>query len=178
MTTLQELREQALEAVRLAFPVEEPPSADRVRNDHCPECAETSEIFLGRRWTDITVEDLAGNPALPLLTSGAFRYYLPALMTCAIEAPVELDCVPDSLVALLSPARGEMSDRDKERLSGFTGPQVRAILMFLMFFQARELNDESASTGVPPESIANLPSFRVVTRALEYWSKEAGAVSS
>jgi hypothetical protein len=172
VTKLQELREQALKAVRSAFPVEEPPTADKVRNHHCPEREETSEIFFGRRWTHITVEDLMGNPALSLLTCAAFRYYLPALMIHSIEAPVELDCIPDDLVALLSPSRGSMNEHVAERLTGFPTHEVQAILSFLRFFQARELAKEWVGTGVPSDDISGLPTSKVLTRAIEYWTKQ------
>ena len=178
MAQAEELRQLAVDQVRSGFPVGDPPLPDVARNDHCLECAETSEIFLGRRWTDITVADLLGNPSPYLLNEVAFRYYLPAMMTCSLDAPDELDCFPQELIGVLSPSRGKTNDRDARRLASFSRDQIQAILAFLRFFQARQRKDEWAGFGLPPEVVEELPTDRVLERAIEYWAQKLSLVSS
>ena len=69
-------------------------------------------------------------PSPSLLTTAAFRYYLPAMMLRSMEGRRELDGLPRSLVSELSPAGGKPSEHSRDRLTGFTGSQALAILAF------------------------------------------------
>ncbi len=64
-----------------------------MRNDHCSECQETVGRFMGKRWPEVSVSDLSGNPGPSLLTAPGFRYYLPVMMLRSVEARSELDCL-------------------------------------------------------------------------------------
>jgi hypothetical protein len=157
---MEELKRKAAAEIRSAFPDAEPPSLADMRNDHCLECQETVRRFAGKRWMDIAVQDLVGNPGPGFLTDTGVRYYLPAMMLHSIEAERELDCFPDSVVGLLSPAGGKPSERNAARLSGYPQEQVKAILAFLRYREAREEIERSEPPG------------RVVTRAIKYWERQ------
>jgi hypothetical protein len=136
-----------------------------MRNDHCPECAETNAIFAGKRWEEIVVADLAGNPAVSLLTAAGFRYYLPALMLRCVEAPEEGDCLPAGMIGMLSPPNGKPSARLAELLGGFDQAQVAAVRAFLDVFEAREKMNR-----YPPEAFDFAPASKELSRAIAYWS--------
>ena len=156
----EDITNAARQAIEAAFPVAPLPTAEQIRNDHCPECRELAARFSVRPWPDLTLADLSGNPSPSLLSTPAFRYYLPAMMLRSMEGRRELDCLPRSLVSELSPAGGKPSEHRRDRLTGFTGSQVLAILAFLRHFEASEseelLDDKSGRRGI--------------ARAIKYWS--------
>jgi hypothetical protein len=117
MSELAALRHAAVGAIEGAFPVAPVPDAREVRNDHCPECREIAGRFVGKAWPAITLADLGPNLPASLLTTAAFRYYLPALMLLSMEARDQLDTLPSSLVGELSPAGGKPSEHDRDRLT-------------------------------------------------------------
>jgi hypothetical protein len=168
--SVEDVKKLAEDAVIEAFPVTAPPSQEEMRNNHCPECRDTVAIFLGKRWPEITVADLRGNPAPSLLTASGFRYYLPAMMLRSIEAGEDLDCFPDSVVGMLSPARGHLDEFDRERLEGFGRQQIGAICSFLEFCATRERAEWTAS-GLADDVLEGMPLHRQLARAIEYWRK-------
>ncbi|HZH14959.1 MAG TPA: DUF6714 family protein [Archangium sp.] len=168
MSHLEALRLAAAQVIREAFPAGEPPADQAMRNDHCSECQETVGRFAGKRWPEISVADLSGNPGPSLLTAAGFRYYLPAMMLRSMEARRDLDCFPESVIGELSPPGGKPSAHGKDRLSDFSTQQIQAILAFLMFLEASEKVD-GAGTDWPEEAIASVPTSRPLARALQYW---------
>jgi hypothetical protein len=159
-----DLMNAARQAIEVAFPVAPLPTAEEIRSDHCPECRELAARFSVRPWRDLAVADLMGNPSPSLLTTAAFRYYLPAMMLRSMEGRRELDCLPKALVSELSPPGGKPSEHAGDKLTGFTSSQVLAILAFLRHFEASEseelLDDKSGR--------------RVIARAIRYWGGLAG----
>ena len=153
------LRTAAVAAIEGAFPVDPVPPVKQVWNHHCEECGETAMLFAGKKWPDIKVTDLLRNPSPSLLTPTAFRYYLPAMMLRSIEDLRALDCFPDSLVHQLSPPGGKLSEHARPRLTGFTGDQIEAIIAFLRYFEALQLEDD-------PDDEAGR---RGINRAVKYW---------
>ena len=160
----EDITNAARQAIEAAFPASPLPTAEQIRNDHCPECRELAARFSGRPWPELTLADLSGNPSPSLLTTAAFRYYLPAMMLRSMEGRRELDCLPRSLVSELSPAGGEPSENSRDRLTGFTGSQVLAILAFLRHVEASESE----------EVLGDKSGRRVTARAIKYWSGLAG----
>ncbi|MBX7112752.1 MAG: hypothetical protein K1X64_00360 [Myxococcaceae bacterium] len=177
MNDLNALKEIAVEAIRRAFPVGDAPPDALMRNDHCSECQETVDRFVGKRWPEIGVCDLAGNPGPSLLTAVGFRYYLPVMMLRAMEAPRELDCFPDSVIGELSPAGSKLNTHSGNRLNDFTADQVHAILAFLRFFESSE-KVAAAKDDWPKEAIATIPISRPLSRALKYWQARLLAMST
>jgi len=169
MTQLATLKSTAVEAIRRAFPVEAPPSAAEMENDHCPECREIASIFVGRRWTDVVPHDLLGNPGPSLLTDRAFEYYLPAMMCCCIEAPDELDCLPAAVVSELSPPRARGGAHRPQRLAAFGRDQAAAIVSFLRFTERWMREDAYGEEAA--DVYEDVAVDKVLERALEYWSE-------
>jgi len=168
MINLDDMQTEAERAIRSAFPPGTVPSLEEMRNDHCPECQGVVARFVGKQWTEVRVEDLLGNPGPGFLTNVGFRYYLPAMMLRSLEAQRELDCFPLSVVGQLSPAGGKVDVRHADRLR-FTRDQVKAILAFLRYMEAREKVDWSGSEW-PEEVIQSVPADKVVGRALRFWN--------
>ncbi len=158
-----------MHAIEDAFPVGPPPDDDAMRNDHCDECRGTVVRFAGKRWPDVSIADLSGNPGAMFLTATGFQYYLPAMMLRSIEAPTELDCFPDSVVGQLSPPGGKASAHDH----AFNANQVAAILAFLLAREASEQAD-GASADWPEEAVALVPVSRPLARAITHWRKRLG----
>jgi hypothetical protein len=168
--TLRRLEEEATASIRAAFAAIRPDPAE-VRNEHCPECLETSARFAGERWEDITVATLlrAPRPSVSLLTPAAFRYYLPALMLGCIEAPLELDVMPDEVIGSLSPPNARATGWMDERLRDFTPAQAAAILSFLLVFEMREKIENAPSE----ETLEWAPVRKPLARAIRFWIARA-----
>ncbi len=170
--TLRHLEEEATARIRAAFASTEAPPCSEFENHCCPECEEIAARFAGLRWEEITVATLRSplNPPIALLAPAAFRYCLPALMLGCIEAPMELDCLPQEVIGWLSPPNGKATAQDGERLSGLTGARADAILAFLRVFELREKMD----SGLPDETVEYAPVPRPLERAIRYWTMQVG----
>jgi hypothetical protein len=171
MVDLNRLHQEAERAIRSAFPDDEAPSPAAMRNDHCPECQETAARFTGKRWCALAAGDLLGNPAPGFLSAPGFRYYLPALMLLSMEFPVELDCLPEGVIGVLSPKGTSPSSKDAERLR-FTRAQAHAIVGFLRFYELRK-KLEWSQPDWPDEAILAVPTERPLERAIEFWTARA-----
>ena len=101
-------RDEVRASIRNAFQSETPPDLDGLTMHRpCPECEEVATILGGRHWTDVTPALVSKvKDALPLLSRAAFRHYLPAFMTCAVDDRAAVDTMWDSLVLELKPRRG------------------------------------------------------------------------
>jgi hypothetical protein len=154
-------RRSARDAILAAFPDDPAPPLEALRNDHCLECAELGQRFSGKAWSELVAADLAGNPAVSLLTPAGFRYLLPAMMLLSMEHAHELDCLPSSLVHALSPSGGKAGPWLKAVFDGVSPEQLGAIVAFLRHHEAQLLEDR------PPVDESEL---RVVTRAIRYAS--------
>lgn len=175
---LEQMKRDVVLAIGAAFPIGDPPSFAEMRNDHCEECQETAAIFAGKRWPQVRVDDLTGNPALSLLTPAGMHYYLPAMMVRSLEAERALDCVPHEVVSDLSPRGGKPSERQAAWHSGFTPEQVQAILAFLRYRDVAEKIQCSEPDWEDEWVLAIPTSNKVLARAIEYWEKQlAGDVA-
>lgn len=171
---LLRLEGEAKASIRTAFASSEDPSPSEIEDNHCPECRETAMRFAGRPWDQISVATLLNpRPEISLLTPAAFRYYVPALMLACIEAPRELDVVPDSLIANLSPPNAKATGDTAERLN-FTPDQARAIVAFLRVFELRQ----RLESGLPEDMLEFAPVTRPLARAIRYWTARARIVRS
>jgi hypothetical protein len=168
---LDNLKRDAERAIRAAFPIGEAPSPDAMRNDHCPECSETTARFMGKPWSELVAEDLGGNPEPGCLTAIGFRYYLPAMMLLSLEHPRQLDCFPDGVTGQLSPKGSSLSPQDADRLK-FTQAQARAIVAFLRFLELFK-KMEWSGPGWPDDAILSVPTERPLERAIDFWTTRA-----
>ncbi len=164
-TDLRALEREAAEAIRAAFPDLDPLAETELESTHCEECQDVSAMFRGKRWTDVTTADLAGNPPVSLLNVTAFVYFLPALMLRSVEAPEQLDCVPTEVLGALSPPNGKPSRKLAEVKRRFSLAQRAAVRAFLAVCETREKIDE-----YPPEAFDSVPASKPLARAIAYWS--------
>lgn len=167
-TMLEQLRSDALSLIRAAFSDDDPPAWEEMRNSHCPECLDVSALFAGKRWTEVAVSDLEGNPSPSLLTASAFRFYFPAMMTCTLQDADVLDCFPDELVGVLSLPGGKWSEKDLARFQDLTLEQIGSVVAFLRFMRTREMTDWTA-VGVPEGDVEALPASKPIERAVHLW---------
>jgi hypothetical protein len=170
--TLGRLEVEAKASIRTAFASTDEPPLSELENNHCPECQATAARFAGRRWDQISVATHLANPrpSIALLTPAAFRYYAPALMLGCIEAPLELDVMPDELIGSLSPPNAKLTGDTVERLN-FTAAQAAAILAFLRVFELRQRTD----SALPEDALEFTPVTRPLARAIRYWTARAGS---
>ena len=154
--------EQIVQQIRAAFESAEQPPRDALFNDHCCECAEISAAYDGKRWSDVSLEDVLRGREIALLTASAWRYYLPAFLIWAIRAPEAVDVLQDNLVYQLEPpadGRG-VPEWFAERCANFSAEQGLAIVAYLEWYRER---DEAMWHGLgaePPRHVYN---------ALAYW---------
>ena len=154
-----------VEQVKAAFADVATPPRESLINNHCCECLETSEAFGGKAWQDITLENLLAGRETALLTSAAWRYYLPAVITWCVRAPEAVDVIQDNLVYQLAPPATETEwarEWFEPRASGFSQEQRKAITAYLEWYRDREAA-EWATLGTEPPGH--------VYRALEFWSR-------
>lgn len=137
------------------------PGREALSNDHCCECAEVSAAYAGKRWTDISLDDVLAGRETALLSSAAWRYYLPAVMIWCIRAPDVVDVIQDNLVYQLEPpAEGRgVPQWFEERATGFSEEQRGAVAAYLHWYRER---DEDRGAGAEPP--------RHVDNALAYWT--------
>jgi hypothetical protein len=112
------------------------------------EPLEVREIFIGKKWQEITVEDIGVNyPAhLSFLSARGFCYYLPAYLSVLIADINELDVVLDSIVwGFVNREREDKHDlrwrqEQRNRFKNLTGHQIQVVEQTLRF--VRERNPE------------------------------------
>jgi hypothetical protein len=115
------------------------PVPEALANDHCCECAEVSAAYAGKDWTEVGLADVLAGRETALLSAAAWRYYLPAVMTWCVRAPVEVDVILDNLVYQLEPpAEGRgVPAWFEERARGFSDAQRAAIVAYLRWCRER-----------------------------------------
>ena len=156
--------DEIIELIRRAFSATPQPEPAALLNNHCCECVEVSAAYAGRRWMDISLDDVLAGRETALLSAAAWRYYLPAVMIWCIRAPDVVDVIQDNLVYQLEPpveGRGVPEWFD-ERATGFSEEQRAAIVAYLQWYRARE-ETQWAGTDPPPHAY----------NALKYWGSEA-----
>jgi hypothetical protein len=113
-----------------AFPKGYPPGLQIISHG-CDECDQLQVDFVGREWDTITPEAIERHYTdLPLLTSDAFRYFLPAFLRAA--AANSSSSVAEFLMYSLAPS----GLRDSE-VSEFSPLQRSLVVRFLDLLAAR-----------------------------------------
>ena len=158
--------EAIVEQIRAAFAGAEYPGREALFNRHCCECAEVSDAFAGRPWTEITLQHLLEGRETALLTAAAWRYYLPAMMIWCVREPEAVDVIQDNLVYQLEPPGDDSGVPEwfNERATGFSDEQRAAIAAYLDWYRER---DEARWAGAkqPPNA----------ARALAHWTTDLSA---
>ena len=153
--------ETVINRIREAFAGTEQPSPDTLMNNHCCECAEVSAAFAGKRWTEVTLDDVMRGREIALLTAAAWRYYLPAFLIWTIREPKTVDVLQDNLEFQLAPPTDDLGVPEwfAQRAPGFSPAQRGAIAAFLEW--SGERDEEVWPPGTVPPHVYN---------ALKYWS--------
>jgi hypothetical protein len=119
-----------------------------------PEYREVARDFRGKTWRALSREHVRAHAdALPLLTTAAFRYFLPGYLLACLEVEAELDTAPLNVVFSLTPpdsADPAESEDFAARVAVFGKREAQAICSYLDACQARDPNTATA-------------------RALDYW---------
>jgi hypothetical protein len=156
---------EIVEQITAAFAAVPIPPRDALMNHHCCECLETSEAYDGKRWQEITLEELLRGREVALLSATAWRYYLPAFPIWSIRAPDAVDVLLDNLVSQLEPpseGRG-VPEWFAERSVGFSPEQRQAIVAFLDWYRVRDDAIWRSVEGEPPGGVYN---------AIRYWTRK------
>lgn len=153
--------EAVIQQIEAAFAGTELPPPDALVNNHCCECAEVSAAYAGKRWTEVTLEDVMRGREIALLTATAWRYYLPAFLIWTIREPKTVDVLQDNLeFQLAPPVDGHgVPEWFAQRAPGFSPAQRSAIAAFLEW--SREQGEAVYPPGTMPPHVYS---------ALKYWS--------
>ena len=153
--------EAVIDRIREAFADTALPPHDTLINNHCCECADVSAAFAGKRWTEVTLDDVMRGREIALLTAAAWRYYLPAFLIWTIREPKIVDVLQDNLeFQLAPPVDGHgVPEWFAQRAPGFSTEQRSAIAAFLDW--SRERAEEVWPPGTVPPHVYN---------ALKFWS--------
>ncbi len=106
-------RDNLVERIEQVFKDTVYPGDDNLTNaDHCGECAEISEAFRGKQWSELhDVKFLRYHEsALSLFKPAAFHYYLPAFIRGALLDPESADIILSGLEFHLTPQSDFNSD--------------------------------------------------------------------
>lgn len=128
-------------SIERAFDVEPRPRDDQLAAHECPECEALRATLRGVRWTDLGDTTIDENfDKLPLLTTEAFRYYLPAYMRRGVQHPVETGL---GLSTVLQFVVYSLCDKDlpadqwwRERVERFSPEQEHVIVALLRWVVA------------------------------------------
>ena len=72
--------------IRQVFSKTRKPSTSRISRDN-----DELKGIIGKKWTDLTVDDVNHYSYMGFLTREALRYYLPAYLTKALEHPDQME---------------------------------------------------------------------------------------
>ncbi len=129
--------------IRSAFAGVPRPDPDRLLDpDRWPgEAKVLRDLRRGgwRRWWDVPPDALdRSHEALVLLAPEALRFYLPALLTLALDRHALCDCPVGLLLVMLTPGEKPGARRAFEaRFGSFDGPQRGAVATFLRLWRDR-----------------------------------------
>jgi hypothetical protein len=133
-------RLRVIRLIEEAFSTATKPPDKIVENEYWPDSAELAQALAGRRWQDLSVDEIARfKEDLFLLTPEGFRFYVPAFMTRSIENPDEADLAMDCTLSSLSPPRRQASGRawygddPTTAFAGFTQNERVALAEFVRF---------------------------------------------
>ncbi|MCC6806719.1 MAG: hypothetical protein IT381_04800 [Deltaproteobacteria bacterium] len=151
---IEPLRKQLLSA----FAAVPRPSNDRIALHDCTECAQVRRDYASQAPASFDREIVKVHfDSLPLLSPEAFRYFVVAHMTYALEWP-------DSTVAefvLYALAPKEFDDFYRERFALFSSEQRHAVIAFLEFMRSQQIDpEEGADREREPEITAGIDVWR------------------
>jgi len=156
--------EDLADQIEKAFGPEQYPGDNRLAKGSSMEATEVSTFLRGRRWQDLSVEELTRNhESLFFMTADAVRYYIPAFLIASVRHYDDSDQIPSTLVFFLNPCA--MNDphyqsRFRERFGLLNDSERNAIKAFLEHLRDTHSEDFPSSSGKNQAS-----------QVLEAWAK-------
>jgi hypothetical protein len=116
-----------------AFPKMEPPSPKNITSHLCEECQALTDDFRNVSWWSAKDELIDRNfDKLPLFTSEAYRYYLPAFLLRALDSFDPDNSVLEFCIYALGCEPTPSDDQwYRTRFESFTASQLQAVADFL-----------------------------------------------
>ena len=118
--------------------------------------------LLGKKWQDVSVEDVNINSGLHFLTAKGLRYYLPAYLIAILTNPEQVNGnVRESVLDVLSPSETTNNKRLETLIAtNFSSAQKQVIYEFLKVFDQ-----------LYPLWVQDWDIQEILKRGLEYWGK-------
>ena len=98
-----------------------PPERGKYTTHSCGECSDLEDRLYGRHWSELEVETLlAVRSQLPLLSDGAFRFFLPGLAIASVRHYGETDTLTHAVLSeILSGRYGVLDTKQLAALSDY-----------------------------------------------------------
>lgn len=163
MDSLELERESLKEEIEKVFSnVPYPGDGEYSLSESCDgvERQKLRNMLGGKKWLDWKEKPLEAIPPheygqnIAFLSPNAYRYYLPLFLFAALDSYNEAFQMLMEIISSFTEPQGEMKERYRDRVSGFSREQLCVLLKFLDYmkrvhkvdFEDREL--ESASTSL------------------------------
>jgi hypothetical protein len=161
----EQRRQQLTQEIEAAFALAVYPGDDHLvdlyhSGSFCEECAAVAQLFRGQDWHGLTKDTLVQNrDSLLLFRPAAYRFYLPAYLTAALQHWNDFDTFNNSIVASLTPPNPQdgLDEFFGNRVTEFTPEQKAAICEFLKLY-----------TGTRPTTLGYDKS---AWKALRFWER-------
>ena len=156
------------EQVKAAFAEVPYPGDGNIVQGSSLEAKEIESFFRGKRWEEITLENLNSNPPMDpsagpsFMTEQAFHYYLPAYLMITIDSKPEADVIPEFTVHRLSIPEIAEAERSwyQSRVVRFTRAQRRAVKAVLEYVR-------DTYQGLPGGDL-----YSPTLSTIQYWSDD------
>ena len=120
--------------------------------------------FIGKRWKDVTREDINSNDHLSFFTLDALRYYLPAYLIGVLRNPdLRLD-IRLALIKFFDPGEDWKSNKPELLSKIFSEPEKAAIRSFFENYKQLFLLSKDE-----PFSSVEKKRREALARTIEYW---------
>ncbi len=139
--------EERIDALKLAirerFPATPTPADEDIARHDCSECLAIRAAFARRTWDSLQPSELEARfDSLPMLSPGAFKYYLPAYLTYSL-GHLDPGClVCQFTIYAIAPdedaKEAKFIDWWSERLLLFTAEQFGVLVQFLEYVSQSE----------------------------------------
>lgn len=133
-----ELIMDLLAEIRAAFPVT-PYPGDQVLSDcWCEECAWAVHRLRGKSWKRVKLGDFNASDG-GRLSNQSFRYYLPAMLSFAVQYPDELHFASEITARLttIAPASDDRIQTFQQSLNGLSKRQRKTLVYFFEWLRAQ-----------------------------------------
>jgi hypothetical protein len=155
-------RQNVVEKINAAFPTASDAADSATSIDSSADGSLVEADLHSKHWNEITVAELLKqHDKLPIFSTAAYGFYLPAYLLGVIRHFDELDIyeVPARLIRSLAPPK-DYQNRLSERVQHFTPPQNEAVYSFLLYYKT--LYSEESWRYFPEEK-------QYLDAAIKFW---------